>query len=277
MAWVRLDDGFTEHPKVLKAGPLGLAMQVAAIAYCNRNLTDGFVPRQAASRLLDFSGLGMRMWAGDMVGGGEDATWELVVEDLESAGLWDCVDGGWLIHDYLEYQPSKADVLAERKKTKERVTRWRERNAATNAVGNANCNAAPLPDPLPDPELKKEQEKRVEASPKAPRSAGSRLTIENLPEDWRLYCRNNHPKVDPDRTWTEFRDYWIARAGEKARKADWLATWRTWLRKAEDFNRGLIPNGQQRKPSDLDNRRATAEAIDEVVALAEARQRGVEH
>lgn len=162
MAWVKIDDGFSEHPKLLQAGPLAMAMQIAALCYCNRNLTDGFVPRAAAARLLDLTGIGMRMWNNGSFGGGEDATWELVVEDLVSAGVWDVVPGGWRIHDYLEYQPSKASVLEEREKTRQRVNRWRERNAVTNGVGNAECNgvsnAAPDPVPDPDPVFKKEKE-----------------------------------------------------------------------------------------------------------------------
>lgn len=27
-----------------------------------------------------------------------------------------------------------------------------------------------------------------------------------------------------------FRDYWLSAAGAKGRKADWLATWRNWVR-----------------------------------------------
>lgn len=30
--------------------------------------------------------------------------------------------------------------------------------------------------------------------------------------------------------WSKFHDYWIAKAGINATKADWIATWRNWLR-----------------------------------------------
>jgi hypothetical protein len=161
MVWVKIDDGFPEHPKVLSAGPLAMAMQIAALCYCNRNLTDGFIPKAAGLRFLDFSGLGMRMWTNDTFGGGEDASAELVIEDLVNAGMWDVVPGGWQIHDYLEFQPSKADILAERDKTKQRVDKWRARNAVTNTVGNAVSNAAPVPVPVPD--IKKEKEEAPKA------------------------------------------------------------------------------------------------------------------
>jgi len=36
MAWVRLDDGFPDHPKALQAGPLACWLYVCGIAYANR-------------------------------------------------------------------------------------------------------------------------------------------------------------------------------------------------------------------------------------------------
>lgn len=39
--------------------------------------------------------------------------------------------------------------------------------------------------------------------------------------------------LDPDKVWPQFRDYWIAKTGAGATKKDWLATWRTWCRRAE--------------------------------------------
>ena len=87
MAWVRLDENFAQHPKVVKAGPLGMAMHVAALCYCNQHLTDGVVPKQIARTLLDLTGLGMGIWDGELVGGGHDAEWSLIVDDLVDAGL----------------------------------------------------------------------------------------------------------------------------------------------------------------------------------------------
>lgn len=34
----------------------------------------------------------------------------------------------------------------------------------------------------------------------------------------------------------EFVDYWRAESGAKATKADWVATWRNWMRKAHRWN-----------------------------------------
>lgn len=41
---------------------------------------------------------------------------------------------GWVIHDYWEYQPSKAQVMRDRGKSAERQANWRARKSARNAV-----------------------------------------------------------------------------------------------------------------------------------------------
>jgi hypothetical protein len=115
MTWVRLDEGFPRHPKVAASGPLGMAMQVSALCYCNEYLTDGFVPKHVVAGFLNLEGIAMNMWQGEMIGGGDDATWQLIVRDLIEAGLWYETAGGYRIHDFLKYQPSKADVEADRK------------------------------------------------------------------------------------------------------------------------------------------------------------------
>lgn len=183
MAWVRIDDQFASHPKLLKAGPLGLALHVAALCYCNRYLTDGFVPRAAASTLLDFTDLAMRV-----IDDAQVAEWSFVVDDLVSAGLWEPVQGGWQIHDYLDYQPAKAKVLEERQKSSERVRKWRNKddgNAVTNSVGNNSGNgvgnAPPVPVPVPVPSVE-----RVERDSSGPQ-ADTDGTFDCLWSGWQTY------------------------------------------------------------------------------------------
>lgn len=117
MAWVRLDDQFYDHPKFAKAGPLGLAMWATGLAWSNRNLTDGFIPTSQAKRLCDFDGIAWRCWMGETFGGGEDVSPIDVAEHLVDAGLFEKVDGGYLIHDYGDYQLTAAQQ-AERAQQK---------------------------------------------------------------------------------------------------------------------------------------------------------------
>src|SRR5690606_35902458 len=90
MSWVRIDDHFPDHPKIAMLGSLGPVagwLHVAALCYCARYLTDGFIPAGQVMRLADF---GPRVRATDLA------------ERLVAVGLWDHRDGGYSIHDYLE-------------------------------------------------------------------------------------------------------------------------------------------------------------------------------
>lgn len=66
------------------------------------------------------------------------------------------------------------------------------------------------------------------------RKRGTRLTLETLPDDWRAYCEQEDPELDPDRVWANFRDYWTAKAGSGAVKLDWERTWQTNVRSYRD-------------------------------------------
>jgi hypothetical protein len=77
---------------------------------------------------------------------------------------------------------------------------------------------------------------------------GSRFSLESLPEDWAKFaetdCQMNQRAAD--REFQRFRDYWIAAAGAKGRKADWFATWRNWCRKNQAY--GGSRNGHKSDP-----------------------------
>jgi hypothetical protein len=128
MTWVRIDDGFSEHPKLLRVGLVGMGLQVAALCYCNRNLTDGFIPTEVVPTLQ-----GSRM-----------------VTKMVAAGLWDVAEGGYMIHNYDQYQPTKAQVKERRRLTADRVKRWRNDNVTQlHPQNNGVSNAAPVPVPVP--------------------------------------------------------------------------------------------------------------------------------
>lgn len=57
---------------------------------------------------------------------------------------------------------------------------------------------------------------------------GSRLTLTEIPEDWRAFCRQERPELSPEAVFAKFRDYWIG--APKGTKLDWMATWRNWVR-----------------------------------------------
>lgn len=124
MPWIRIDDHFDEHPKMAQVGPLAWGMWLAGLAYCNRNLTDGFIPWSIAHTLCAFTVADPDgfIWKLGRTSGhvGEDADAEWVIDLLVDAGLWEEVENGrgridgYRVHDYPDYQPTKATIEADR-------------------------------------------------------------------------------------------------------------------------------------------------------------------
>lgn len=150
MTWVKLDDGFPEHPKVLAAGVEASWFYVCGLAYCKRQLTDGLIPGAVLSRLSSCSRP------------------VLLANKLVSVGLWEREGDNFRVHDYLQENDTAEQVKAKRAATKERVRRWREKrdaeaangnagnaggNGVTESFGNAGCNAPPIPDTDTDTEI----------------------------------------------------------------------------------------------------------------------------
>jgi len=104
MAWVRIDAHVDEHPKLVQGGPLGWAMWMAGLAYCNRNLSDGFMPWGMGQRLVPSRCTGsqrsddrQKLYSVSISCGmqGDDVTAEFVVDVLLNAELCEEVDRGY--------------------------------------------------------------------------------------------------------------------------------------------------------------------------------------
>jgi hypothetical protein len=98
MSWARLDENFPEHPKVLGLKDDAFRAHVRAICYSARLLTDGVILRAA----LPSIGASVK-----------------IANSLVTAGVWEAADGGYVIHDYLTYNPAREEVLANRQKKAE--------------------------------------------------------------------------------------------------------------------------------------------------------------
>lgn len=113
--------------------------------------------------------------------------------------------------------------------------RWSEsgRNAPAFLSADAQLmrthterNATRAPSQSPVTRHQTPEEKR-ERSP-----SGSRLPADWVcPEEWLAHCATERPDLVAPVVACNFADYWHAKAGAGARKADWLATWRSWVRK----------------------------------------------
>ena len=63
------------------------------------------------------------------------------------------------------------------------------------------------------------------------KTLGKRLASDfSFPKEWEQFCQQTRPELSPVKTFDQFKDYWIAQAGQKGVKLDWFATWRNWVR-----------------------------------------------
>ncbi len=103
MGWARFDDNYTDHPKVRDVSALAELLDMRAVIHCARHDTDGLI---TPSRL--------KMIAHQI------PTVHRKVDELVACGRWSTnPNGGWLVHDYLEYNPSKAQKTEQRERGRE--------------------------------------------------------------------------------------------------------------------------------------------------------------
>jgi hypothetical protein len=93
MPYVKVDDGFPEHPKAIDLSLAAVGLWLHGLCYANRHLTDGALSAGVVRRA-----------------GGSDA----LVAELVAAGLWEPTEHGWQMHDYDDWQTTKAEVEARR-------------------------------------------------------------------------------------------------------------------------------------------------------------------
>jgi hypothetical protein len=78
------------------------------------------------------------------------------------------------------------------------------------------------------PETERETETETKKDKK---TLGKRLASDfSFPKEWEEFCQTERPELSPVKTFDQFKDYWIAQAGQKGVKLDWFATWRNWVR-----------------------------------------------
>jgi hypothetical protein len=104
MPWFKVDDGFHDHPKVLTAGNAAIGLWTRCGSYASKQSTNGFIPNAIAHAYGT----------------------KTVIEKLVGSGLWIRVDGGYQMHDFLDYNPTADQVKADRRAAAERQAKWRE-------------------------------------------------------------------------------------------------------------------------------------------------------
>lgn len=87
------------------------------------------------------------------------------------------------------------------------------------------------------------------------RKLGTRLPDDFMPSPEMVeWFRENCPRVDGRTEHAKFCDYWLAKPGKDGRKLDWVATWRNWMRNAEERYTPR-PSGRPSEPTSTTNDR----------------------
>lgn len=167
MAWVKLDDQFFSHPKVLPLSKGAKLLYLSGLAYASAQLTDGRLNPSAvvlAARTVSVS--------------------PKLADELVAAGLWDSTEGIYAIHDYLTYNPDRASVLAHRAEVsglraaagriggvrsgesrREKIEAKPKQNASPFAYEATKQNRSPVPYPSPTPTTSVDQLEETNTNP----------------------------------------------------------------------------------------------------------------
>ena len=168
MSWLRIDDGFEDHPKVDALSDAAHRLWLRAACWCKKPSNEhtlGFVPR-AQLRLI-----GKRS--------GTQAQLEKLAQELVDAtaggifelGLWEPVEDGWRFHDWANYQPEADEERIKKKRSdagrKGAAARWGAKSGANgkdDGTAHGKDDSKPMaphrlpmaknaPDPDPVPEV----------------------------------------------------------------------------------------------------------------------------
>lgn len=120
MPWARIDDQANDDDKLNSLGSDAFRLWVRGLVYCQKKLTDGFIPDAQIGTLAALSRDRDR---GRMIA-------ELLAEHprLGKGPLWHKVEGGYQMHDYLDWNESRAQVEASRQAASQRVALFRDRS-----------------------------------------------------------------------------------------------------------------------------------------------------
>lgn len=111
MSWVNLDDKMPDHPKISRLSDASFRLHIAGVCYCNRHLSDGLIDAEEVPRLV-------RRFK------------PAALAELVDGGLWVRLEVGksvavYAIHDFLDWNDPREEVLARRERAKQRAAKSR--------------------------------------------------------------------------------------------------------------------------------------------------------
>lgn len=195
MPWVRTEDDAPTHTKFFLSGVAAYGWWHAGLSYCNRELTDGFIPIRALA--LVFPGT----HHDDILRLVEALVRERVLHTVSKGQRSGCPhpncprrqahEDGYMMHDYFDYQPSRAEVMEQRRvrsvsgrKGGEKSRKTRKQVAYPVSEHGASTGNNPVPT-RPDPSRKEEPESKAapQGDTAMPVAAGTGETSKKPPRN----------------------------------------------------------------------------------------------
>lgn len=143
-----------------------------------------------------------------------------------------------------------------------------ESHPSNRRVGDSHPSSEGI-SPVIHDDLTRQRDGYIEEEPKEnPQGtpSGSRKRSTRIPEpfmvtaEMKAWAAQEVPGVDLVAHTREFVDYWRGKSGKDATKADWVATWRNWIRKAARWqSQSVKPTPNQKAQSALDIARRLGE------------------
>jgi hypothetical protein len=140
--WAKFDDSYFSNRKVRSVNGMARLLHMASIIHCSAQESDGFYPKTDLALVAAMAGV-------------EDPASAAI--SLMNARLLHDRGDSFEVHDFLDYNPSHAELEDKRASGAKRVKNWRgngKRNKAGNAVSNgvtpivsnSVCTGRPDPD-----------------------------------------------------------------------------------------------------------------------------------
>lgn len=130
MPWVRIDENVPDHPKFIAISANAFRLWVEGVAYCQKHLTDGVIPRFALKKMRYYSAASMKDLTAVLAPG--------------KGPLWHVIDTGDIrVHDYLDHNDSREVVLKKRGEARNRMrgkrSHERSREHSTEHTSERSC------------------------------------------------------------------------------------------------------------------------------------------
>lgn len=218
--YVQLANGFYLNRKVRRLRrtmPSAISAFVVMLSYCGDNLTDGYVDDDTAEFVLDIT------------------VQEL--DALQQVGLIETVDGGYVIHDYLEHNRSRQQVMAKRKRERERYSAESLPAESAQTAGRIETESGQTPEHQNTRTQKKEKEEYSS-------SFSKEINATEFGDSWD--CREvanktiavEYPNLDLESAWLAFAD---RHQDETRAIGDWTRLWKGWCQRRANMS-GIPPS-----------------------------------